>query len=210
MGRPILTMKAAFLLLIACAVAVNCLPADPDDVVPESVLSSEVVGAVTSKKSKKSACFPPKLMNKLMRDRGSEQDFLCDGIQYYITVPKRCSTKKKCGLIMDIHGWSMDAAWEEAADHITKWSKEYITIRPQEGIDKDWSTTLGQRVPQWDDLHRLEDFLRSSVQTVRTDSRQHEGACGWVLSRRLPHLQPPVPRIGHHLLYCSYRRAFLG
>lgn len=58
-----------------------------------------------------------------------------------------------------------NAAWEEKTDYITKWSEEYITIRPEEVKNHaDWSGNGGGS-GDWDDLHDIESFLRLYVDT---------------------------------------------
>merc|ERR1711904_396237 len=70
---------------------------------------------------------------------------------------------------MDIHGYGMDAQMEEASDYIAKWSKEYIVIQPQEGVDKDWSSGGPAGSYQWDDLHKLEAFLRGAAKVFKRE-----------------------------------------
>merc|ERR1711939_654981 len=176
---PICIMpKSVFLLVFVCAVAVSCLPA-VDDVVPESVQTQlEEVLSNTRKAPKKQSCLTQKVMKQLMNNKGKTQMIPCDDIQYYVTVPKKCSPKSRCGLIMDIHGWAMDAQWEEASDYLAKWSKEYIVVQPQEGVDKNWESGAGGS-QQWDDLHKLEAFLRGAAKAFEYQ---------WILDNKRVHV----------------------
>jgi len=132
-------------IAIACAslMAVKSLPTDLDTVVPET----------TNVQTVSKACIPADLA------KGKEHEVKCKEINYYIVIPEGCSADSKCGIIMDIHGWGMTAALEEAADHITKFSTDYITIRPSEVTgQRDWSRK------EWDDVHDISDFLREAAQ----------------------------------------------
>jgi len=150
-----LDMKLELLFASFCVVAVNCLPADPSAVVPESTLSTKAASP-----DDLGECFPSTLKIK-----GKEHNILCRGIRYYVFVPKKCALHS-CGLIMDIHGYGMTAKSMENLDYLTKWGKEYITIRPEDGVDKNWGTK------QWDDLHKIEAFLRAAITMLRVDKRR--------------------------------------
>lgn len=140
-------MKLAFAICSSFLLAVYCLPASPNSVVPETALVSN------------EECHIPADLTK-----GVEHKLECHEIHYYVTVPLKCNAATKCGVIMDIHGYSMNAAWEEKSDHITEWSKEYITIRPEEVANHmDWSGDSGGS-SNWDDLHDIESFLRLYVE----------------------------------------------
>jgi len=141
-------MKLAFAICSSLLVAVYCLPASPNSIVPETdPVSSE-------------DCHIPADLPK-----GVEHKLECHEIHYSVTVPLKCSAATKCGVIMDIHGFGMTAALMESNDHITEWSKEYITIRPEEAVNhRDWSGGGGGS-GNWDDLHDIESFLRLYVDT---------------------------------------------
>lgn len=142
------SMKLAFAICSSLLAFAYCLPASPNSVVPETALVSS------------EECHIPANLTK-----GVEHQLECHGIHFYVNVPLKCSAATKCGVIMDIHGASMTAPWEEKVDHITEWSKEYITIRPEEVANhRDWSGA-GMVNGNWDDLHDIESFLRLYVDT---------------------------------------------
>jgi len=72
------------------------------------------------------------------------------------TVPAKCSSTNKCGLIMDIHGSKMNAKMQEQSTHILKYGDDYINIRPQIST-MDWMTD------HFEGLHIVEAYLREAV-----------------------------------------------
>lgn len=149
MSNASLTLAIA----IACAslMAVHSLPADPNTVVPETTTTQAV----------SAACIPADL------SKGVEHVVACKGINYHIVIPEGCGTDSKCGLILDIHGWGMTAGQEEASDHITKSSTEYIVMRPEEVTNyKNWAAE------EWDDVHDMEAFLREAADAFDVDRKR--------------------------------------
>lgn len=71
---------------------------------------------------------------------GSHQ-FTCDGIKYDIAVPTACVTSA-CGLIFDVHGFSMSAAQQEANTKLRGLGDQYgyIVVQP---------TAPGTTLPSW-------------------------------------------------------------
>ena len=49
------------------------------------------------------------------RVAGRQQGVLCHGIMYDLTVPAQCLEHgRRCGVVVDVHGLSMNGTWEEA------------------------------------------------------------------------------------------------
>lgn len=57
--------------------------------------------------------------------------YACDGIDYDVSVPDACVTAP-CGLIFDVHGFSMDSAMEEANTHLAALGRVhgYVVVQP--------------------------------------------------------------------------------
>lgn len=75
----------------------------------------------------KTACIDP---SAIMPD--VDHDFVCKGIEFWVTVPKQCSSRA-CGLILNIHGATMTdhATMEQATNMIAVASKQdFIVVHP--------------------------------------------------------------------------------
>jgi dienelactone hydrolase len=152
-------MKQVLLIGIIACVAVNCLPADPSDVVPES--TAVVPGSTVLTAGAKKGCITRKLV--ATHDMLLQRYVLkCDDIFWHVNVPTKCfNSKKKCGMIMDIPGSNMDASMYESLDYIRKWSKDYMVLQPSDRVThkghETWATD------HWKSLHDMEAVLREAT-----------------------------------------------
>lgn len=57
--------------------------------------------------------------------------YTCDGIRYDARIPEACTTRA-CGLIFDVHGFSMTGAMQEASTHLKDRGEEhgYVVFQP--------------------------------------------------------------------------------
>jgi poly(3-hydroxybutyrate) depolymerase len=75
----------------------------------------------------KTMCIDPS-----MAQPDTDQNFPCDGLEFWVTVPKQCFTRA-CGLIFNIHGGAMTdhATMEQATDMIAIGSRnDFIVVHP--------------------------------------------------------------------------------
>ena len=58
----------------------------------------------------------------------------CHGIAFDLTVPAQClnAGPKKCGVIVDVHGLTMNGTWEEALTEMSTYAAgmDAITLQP--------------------------------------------------------------------------------
>jgi poly(3-hydroxybutyrate) depolymerase len=84
----------------------------------------------------------------------------CEGLSFRLHVPEVCLIKS-CGLIVDVHGWNMDAKMQDRYTGLSKLAGEkgYIVINPQAK-----RTTMGRSWSPKDDKKVL--AVINSVETV--------------------------------------------
>jgi len=60
-----------------------------------------------------------------------QRDYTCDGIRYRATIPAQCLTRA-CGLIFDVHGFSMTAEQQEANSRLAARApaRDFIVVQP--------------------------------------------------------------------------------
>lgn len=76
--------------------------------------------------------FPPPVpIGCIHNVSAGEQDILCDGLVFTISVPEPC-LKRACGLIVDIHGLTCSADVEEKNTHLRAIGREhgFIVVQP--------------------------------------------------------------------------------
>lgn len=76
--------------------------------------------------------FPPPVLDECIDD-GSAGDhvYACGDFSYDVTIPEACLAEP-CGLIMDVHGFTMDGAMQEANTGLRQAGAErgYIVVQP--------------------------------------------------------------------------------
>lgn len=90
----------------------------------------------------------------------------CGGdITYNVSVPTRCTTHA-CGLILDVHGWTMSGDIQERNTQIAAIGREegFIVVQP----------TAPGSPPSWDSSHYpfVADFVELAVDVWRVDTRR--------------------------------------
>ena len=68
----------------------------------------------------------------IKKPKAGRSSFNCEGLSFVLNVPVICLTKS-CGLIVDVHGWRMDARIQDRNTRLTKLGgkKGYIVLNPQ-------------------------------------------------------------------------------
>lgn len=68
-----------------------------------------------------------------------KHEFACDGIRHFVSVPDACLTHA-CGLVVDVHGGTMDAAMEDHNTNIAALGTEagYLVLQPS-AFGNNWS-----------------------------------------------------------------------
>jgi dienelactone hydrolase len=92
----------------------------------------------------------------------------CGGdITYNVSVPAVCATKA-CGLILDVHGWTMSGDKQEANTQIAAIGRQegYVVVQP--------SAPLAGEQPSWNSSHypRVAAFVEEAVGVWRIDRRR--------------------------------------
>lgn len=95
--------------------------------------------------------------------------FTCDEIAFDVEVPPACLTQA-CGLILDVHGFSMSAAMEDASTELRRRGRErgYIVVQP--------SATPAPPLASWDANGADDEAVFATLQRVsrvwRTDPKR--------------------------------------
>lgn len=95
--------------------------------------------------------------------------FSCDGGLFYdVEIPAAC-TAAPCGLILDIHGWTMSAGIEDANTDMRARGRDhgYVVVQP--------TAALFVGVPTWNldnDAPRVFAFIADAAAALRTDPRR--------------------------------------
>lgn len=92
----------------------------------------------------------------------------CGGdITYNVSVPAVCSTKA-CGLILDVHGWTMSGDKQEANTQIAAIGRQegYVVVQP--------NAPLAGDQPSWNSTHypRVAAFVEEAIGVWRIDPRR--------------------------------------
>lgn len=90
----------------------------------------------------------------------------CGGdITYDVSVPERCTTHA-CGLILDVHGWTMSGPIQESNTQIAAIGRErgYVVVQP----------SAPGSIPSWNSSHYplVADFVEQAVEAWRIDERR--------------------------------------
>jgi len=66
---------------------------------------------------------------------GRQQGVLCHNISYDLTVPSQCISGTSCGIVIDVHGLTMNGTWEEALTEASVYSNigNCLTLQPSSG-----------------------------------------------------------------------------
>ncbi len=91
--------------------------------------------------------------------------FECDGLSYQVSVPLRCETSG-CGLIFDVHGFTMSGAMEENNTNLAALTAntDFIVVQP--------SATPAPPRSNWSaraDDDRVFDFMMRAMSVYQTD-----------------------------------------
>lgn len=68
-----------------------------------------------------------------------KHEFACNGIRHFVTVPPACLTHA-CGVVIDLHGGTMDAAMEDTNTHMSALGSTdgYLVVQPS-AAGNNWS-----------------------------------------------------------------------
>jgi poly(3-hydroxybutyrate) depolymerase len=93
-----------------------------------------------------------------------KHEFACDGIRHFVTVPDVCVTRA-CGLIVDVHGGTMDAAQEENNTNLSALGlkHEFLVVQPS-AFGNNW-------LPGPDD-DRIAAFMEQAFEAFRVDRKR--------------------------------------
>lgn len=90
----------------------------------------------------------------------SQKPILCRGINFNLTVSKKCAGGG-CGVIVDVHGWTMNAFLQEQNTGLAKLGKEkgYVVIQPTAPL------------ASWNMSHYpvVHDFLKQAIKAFAID-----------------------------------------
>lgn len=101
------------------------------------------------------------------------RDIQCDGFTFTVSVPDGCEDGG-CGLIVDVHGRTMNADIQNAGTNMRQLGREstppYIVVQPNaNGAPPSWSNTGG-------DDDRVVDFILEAIEAWEVDAdRVHFG-----------------------------------
>ncbi len=116
------------------------------------------------------AGFPPPAPEGCVDDASpGDHAYTCDGIVYDVSVPDACATSA-CGLVFDVHGFSMNAAMEEANTHLAALGKQYgyIVVQPNAPGNK---PPLSSWTPTTDDA-KVFAFMQLAIKVWHPDDRR--------------------------------------
>ena len=139
-------------------------------------------------------------LNREIEKRFSVQ---CNGIEYNISVPEICEDQQ-CGIILDVHGWTMNARRQNENTGLAEKGLEngYITIQPN-APGGSWSTSHYPHVY---------DFLLQNISFWNVDregayDRFSQGAMmTWHFVCAYPDLIASAAPIGYHAIKSCYEK----
>merc|ERR1711998_553234 len=184
MGDPRLETQSSIMkitILAAILAAGIAAPVSEDAIVPESaevasVPPPEIFAQESSATTDEKAKIAPCTAGLLQSARAAGSTFRCSGpgpraghpIVYAITVPSHCTSSSKCGVIIDIHGQTMNTDTMEAESGLKKAAlagKKYMVISPED-YDNTWEfASFGQH----DDASLISKFLVTKALVVYKD-----------------------------------------
>jgi poly(3-hydroxybutyrate) depolymerase len=103
----------------------------------------------------------------------------CDGIRWSVTVPDACPPSG-CGLVIDVHGLTMNAQMEDANTHLRALGRQYgyVVVQPNANPPpKEWSFDFPRPWPVW--IPQRDDapvfhFVQHAIEALHVDrSRVH-------------------------------------
>lgn len=89
--------------------------------------------------------------------------FSCDGLSYTVSVPATC-TSCACGLVFDVHGYTMSAVMEEANTRLAELGRQhgYIVVQPSAaGSPPGWTAAV--------DDPKVYDFMQRTIAAFHVD-----------------------------------------
>ena len=129
----------------------------------------------------------------------------CEGLSFKLHVPEVCLIKS-CGLIVDAHGWLMDARIQDRNTRLSELGGEkgYIVINPQAK-----KTLQGRSSSAKDDrkvlaiINSVETVFQVMSQRIHLTGFSHGAYMTWRLvcnySKKLGSVAPIAHRAGNHL-----------
>ncbi len=110
---------------------------------------------------------PPGVPDNCITNVGAgEHTFACDGLSYAVSVPDAC-VGCACGLVFDVHGFTMSAAMEEANTRIAALGRArgYVVVQPSaSGTPASWNAGV--------DDPKVFDFMQRTIAALHIDEKR--------------------------------------
>lgn len=114
--------------------------------------------------------FPPPVADDCIKDVTAKPDhvFECSGLKWNMSVPPACLTQA-CGLIFDVHGFSMSGKMEDANTNLVALGAQngFIVVNP----NADPAPPLSGWVAA-DDDPKVFDFMQRSIKAFHVDPKR--------------------------------------
>ncbi len=95
-------------------------------------------------------------------------EYECDGIKYDVTIPPQCATSA-CGLVVDVHGLTMDGKMEDDNTNLRALGTQYGYVVVQPNANP--APPASQWEPPGDD-DKIYAFLESAIPTLGIDPQR--------------------------------------
>ncbi len=149
MPRPLVHRPRLRLLVAAAALVIGAIGCVPRAGTVELTEAPAPVGCITDVSA---------TVRRVFADCGG-------GLTYSVSVPEVCATHA-CGLILDVHGWTMSADIQEANTQIAAIArtKGYVVVQP----------TAPGSPPSWNSSHYplVASFVEQAIQAWRIETRR--------------------------------------
>ncbi|MCA9665907.1 MAG: dienelactone hydrolase family protein [Myxococcales bacterium] len=151
----------AALVLVACSDDSSTSGADAGDARPADAAPGETApGEAGAGDTGPAACIDD--------TSAGHHQYICDGLKFDVHIPAACTPSgASCGLVLDVHGLSMNAQMEDANTNMRALGEKhgYVVVQP----------TAPGVLPSWDPkLHdeRVHDFLTLAITRLGVDTKR--------------------------------------
>jgi poly(3-hydroxybutyrate) depolymerase len=96
--------------------------------------------------------------------------YACDGMTHDVTLPPACTTRGACGLVVDVRGWTMDGAMEDANTDMRALGAKYGYVVVQPNAQPGDAGALGAMWESGLDDDRLYRLIEAVIAAVGIDA----------------------------------------